>query len=54
MTGCNGGDTSHYLARAYPNLAIITCHVVGKHAELVKRRGGHMPNPHVENIESPT
>ncbi len=52
-TGCNAGDTTDYLARASPHLAIITCDVVDKYVELVKRRAGHMPHSHVEKIDSP-
>ena len=52
-TGCNAGDTTDYLARAYPHLAIVTCDVVDRYVDLVKRRVGFMPHTHVEKIDSP-
>lgn len=52
-TGSNMGDTTDYLARAYPNLSIVTCDVVDKYVDIVKRRVGFMPHTHVEKIDSP-
>lgn len=52
-TGCNAGDTTDYLARAYPHLAIVTCDVVDKYVDLVKRRVGFMPHTYVEKADSP-
>ena len=52
-TGSNMGDTTDYLARAYPHLQIITCDVVDKYVDIVKRRVGFMPHTHVEKIDSP-
>lgn len=52
-TGCNMGDTTDYLARAYPALSIVTCDVVDKYVELVRRRVGFMPHTYVEKADSP-
>ncbi|MFC4727902.1 hypothetical protein [Coralloluteibacterium thermophilus] len=52
-TGSNVGDTTEYLARAYPNRTIITCDVVDRYVDLVRRRVGFMPNTIVEKMDSP-
>ena len=52
-TGSNMGDTTDYLARTYPHLSIVTCDVVDKYVDIVKRRVGFMPHTHVEKIDSP-
>lgn len=52
-TGSNYGDTTHYLARTYHNLTILTCDVVDKYVNLVKRRLADAPNVVVEKANSP-
>lgn len=52
-TGSNAGDTTEYLARTYPHLTIVTCDVVDRYVELVRRRVGFMPHTHVEKLDSP-
>lgn len=52
-TGCNMGDTTEYLARTYPDVAIVTCDVVDRYVDVVQRRVGFMPHTHVEKLDSP-
>lgn len=51
-TGCNTGDTTEYLARAYPHLAIVSCDVVERYVQLAQRRTKYFPNTHIEKIDS--
>lgn len=52
-TGCNAGDTTHYLSATYPNLTILTCDVMDKYVDLVKRRTRYAHNVVVEKRDSP-
>lgn len=52
-TGCNAGDTTEYLARAYPHLSIVSCDVVDRYVEVTKRRVAFMAHTHVEKLDSP-
>lgn len=52
-TGCNAGDTTHYLALAYSNLTIVTCDIMDKYVDYVRRRLFRAPNVIVEKGDSP-
>ncbi|MCF7223351.1 hypothetical protein [Marilutibacter chinensis] len=52
-TGSNMGDTTEYLARTYPHLNIVTCDVMDKYVDIVRRRVGFMPHTYVEKVDSP-
>ena len=51
-TGSNLGDTTHYLARNYDNLPVITCDVVDKYVSFVQRRLADAPNVTVLKADS--
>lgn len=52
-TGCNAGDTTHYLALAYSNLTVVTCDIKDRYVDFVRRRLQHAPNVVVEKADSP-
>ncbi len=43
-TGSNVGDTTEYLARAYPHLAVFSCEIVRKYQGIVARRTQSLHN----------
>jgi hypothetical protein len=51
-TGCNHGDTTHFLAECYPHLAILTCDVVGRYVDFVRERMGRYPGVTVDLCDS--
>lgn len=50
--GSNLGDTTHYLAQAYPNLAVFTCDIVPRYVNFVRERLGGYPNVVVDLCDS--
>lgn len=50
--GCNVGDTTEYLARAYPQLTIVACDIVDRYVDIARRRTGFMPHVVVEKSDS--
>lgn len=50
--GSNLGDTTHYLAQAYPNLAVLTCDIVPRYVNFVRERLGGFPNVVVDLCDS--
>jgi hypothetical protein len=52
-TGCYLGDTTEYLARAYPTLPIATCDIWPAHARFTARRLGKAVNVTVTCQDSP-
>ena len=51
-TGCNRGDTTHYLAARYPELTVLSCDVVPRFVEFVSDRLADFPNARVELCDS--
>ncbi len=51
-TGCNHGDTTHYLAQCYPSLPVLTCDVVPKYTDFVRERLAGYANVAVERCDS--
>lgn len=52
-TGCNAGDTTAYLCRRYPTLAVISCDIKPEYASGTKRRLAGRTNAIVEEADSP-
>ncbi len=48
-TGCFLGDTTAYLAAAYPDLPVTSCDIAAAHVELVRRRLRAAPNVTIEH-----
>lgn len=51
-TGCNHGDTTHYLAQCYPNTTVLTCDVLPKYTDFVRDRLAGFANVAVERCDS--
>ncbi|MFC9472697.1 methyltransferase domain-containing protein [Nocardia sp. NPDC056952] len=51
-TGCCLGDTTDYLARTYPDIAIWTCDIDAAHVEFTSKRLSKYPNVRVEQGDS--
>ena len=52
-TGCNRGDTTHYLAQAYPDRVVLTCDIVPQYVDFVRERLGAHHNVAVQHCDSP-
>ncbi|KOT64391.1 MULTISPECIES: hypothetical protein [Streptomyces] len=51
-SGCHRGDTSEYLARAYPRLPLRTCDLDARRAAFTRARLARYPNARVEHGDS--
>ena len=50
--GSNMGDTTHYLAQCYPQLAVLTCDIVPRYVNFVRERLAGFPNVAVDLCDS--
>ncbi|MFE0514848.1 hypothetical protein [Streptomyces sp. NPDC058964] len=51
-TGCHLGDTTHYLARAYPDVTVHSCDINPVHVDFTRRRTARLPNCWVRECDS--
>jgi SAM-dependent methyltransferase len=52
-TGCNRGDTTHYLAQRYQQLAVLSCDIKPEYASFTRNRVAGFPNAVVDCCDSP-
>lgn len=52
-TGCFLGDTTSYLAKAYPDLPLVACDVVAEYAEFTRHRIAAQPQAEIHHADSP-
>jgi spermidine synthase len=52
-TGCNRGDTTQYLAEAYPDRVVLSCDIVPQYVDFVRKRLAEHHNVAIDQCDSP-